>query len=232
MFRNEMEFRDYIGKLLEAEGHKVVKEVRVPEGYRIDLQAHKNNVSMGIEVKYEKRGISDAINKCYRLHRLPEFDQIYVAAPKMLISSDHIAYAKPLRVGLLGVREESVEWLIKSDNLKPPLLSGGSSLPNQIITPGKAFEVSKNIENRGEKVARYLEMYFMPGGPFATAEKARHKRSKLAPGESWQVVFKIRVKKSTRPGKYPLYITCTAENLKRSDTVWEIEIQPEGRIDK
>ena len=228
MFKNEKEFRDHIGKLLKAKGHKVVKEFRVPEGYRIDLRALKNNVSMGIEVKFERRGISDAINKCYRLHRLPEFDEVYVAAPKILISPDHIAYAQSLRIGLLGVGEKSFEWLIKSDRLKPPLLLGESGLPNQIITPGKTFEVSKHVENRGEKVARHLEMYFIPGGPFATAEKARYKRAKLAPGESWKVDFKIRVKKSTRPGKYPLYLACTAENVEKSDTVWEIEIQPEN----
>lgn len=232
MFRSEIEFRDHIGNLLEEDGHVVIKEFKVPENYRIDLLARKNNMSKGIEVKFEKRGISDDINKCYGLHRLPEFDQIYVAAPKILISSDHIAYAQRLRIGLIGVSEESIEWLIKSDILKPPLLSGGSGLPNQIITPGKTFEVSKNVENRGEKVARHLEMYFMPGGPFATAEKARYKRAKLAPGESWEVVFKIRVRKSARPGKYPLYLVCIAENVERSDTVWEIEVQPEEGTDK
>ncbi len=225
MFRNEKEFRNHIGKLLEEEGHKIVKEFRVPERYRIDLLAYKNDVSMGIEVKFEKRGISDAINKCYILHKLPEFDQIYVAAPKILISSDHIAIAQNLRIGLLGIKEDSIEWLIKSDSLKPPILLGGGSWPNQFFIPGNIFEVSKNVVNRGEKVARNLELYFMLGDPFASAEKARYKRKKLSPGESWKVTFKIRVKKSARTGKYPLCLTCIAENVERSDTIWEIEIR-------
>lgn len=227
MFKNEKEFRDHIEKLLTDDGHEVEKEFKVPERYRVDLRAVKDNVSKGIEVKFEKRGIADAINKCYRLHQLPEFDEVYVAAPKIFISQEYIGFARNLRIGLIGVSEKSFEWLIKSKSLKPPILSGSSTFPKQIITPGKTFVVHKSVTNDGEKIARNLEMYFTLGGPFATCDKARYKRKRLAPDESWEVVFEIRVKKSARPGKHPLYLACAAENEEKSHTVWKIEIQPE-----
>ena len=232
MFKSEKEFRDHTAELLEADGHKVIKEYRVPEGFRVDILAHKNNVSRGFEVKFEKRGIVDDINKCYGLHRLPEFDEIYVAAPKIFLSSDLIAFAENLRIGVLGVKEDSIEWLLESHTLGPPRLSGGSSLPKQTITPGSTFEVSRRVGNGGEKVVRHLEMYFIPGGPFATAKTSRYKRAKLAPGETWEEVFIIRFKKSVRPGKYPLYLTCIGENVERIGNIWEIEIQSEEEPEK
>ena len=154
MFRNEKEFRDYIEKFLKAEGYEVKKEVNVPEGYRIDLLARKDDLSIGIEVKYERQGIHDDIMKCHNLHKLPEFDEMYVAAPKILVSEDHVAHARSLRVGMLGVVEESVDYLVKSDRLNPAQLGGGGGLPNQEIVAGGDFRVHRNVRNVGDKLAR------------------------------------------------------------------------------
>jgi hypothetical protein len=226
MFKNELGFRDFVASFLQKEGFNVQKEFRLPEGYRVDLLAVKDNVRSGIEVKLNKRGISDDISKGSILHKFPEFDHIYVAAPKMLISPEFIAYAKQLRIGIIGVKEDCIEWLLKSEKLRPAQLLGGSSLPKQVIAPGSIFEVLKNVKNHGEKVVRHLEMLFMPAGPFVTTsgEKSRFKRVKLLPGESWEVKFKIRVKKSAEIATYPLYLSCTADNSDRSDSLWDIEI--------
>ena len=206
MFKNELEFRNFVASLLEEEGFKIQKEFRVPEGYRVDLLAIKNDLRSGIEVKLDRRGISDDISKGTILHKLPEFDHIYVAAPKMLISSELISYAKLLRVGLLGIKEDSIEWLQKSEELEPAQLLGGGGYPSQ-VKPGSIFKVSRNVENRGKKVVRHLEMFFVRGGPFATApkEKSRYKLAKLSPGKYWDVEFKIKVRKSAKDETYPLY---------------------------
>lgn len=131
---------------------------------------------------------------------------------------------------MIGVEKESIKCFVKSGRLKPAVIGGGSTKPNQIIAPGKTFEMIKDVENRGEKVARNLEMFFVGGGHFVLAEKTpcKYKRAALGPGESWEVVFKIRVKKCVRPGIYPLLLACTARNADRSDTLWEIEVQGQG----
>jgi len=228
MFDNERNFRNHVARLLESEGHEVEEEFRVPEGYRVDLVARKDRITKGIEVKFEARGISDDLSKGKSLHRLPEFDEIYVAAPRMLISSSHIGFAERLRIGLLGVTETELKWLVKSQHLKPSTLMGGWSLPNQEIRPGLIIEARMDVTNHGEKVIRHLEMFFEPAGPFVNVErgKGRFKRAKLEPDEKWEEVFKIRIKKTARPGKYPLYLACVADNVERSGYIFEIVIPP------
>ncbi len=228
MFKNELEFRNFVASLLEEEGFKIQKEFRVPKGYRVDLLAIKNDIQSGIEVKIDRRGISDDISKGSILHKLPEFDHIYVAAPKMLISSELISYARLLRVGLLGIKEDSIEWLQKSEELEPAQLIGSGGHPSQ-VKPGSIFKVSRSVENRGKKVVRHLEMFFVRGGPFATVpkEKSRYKLAKLSPGKSWDVEFKIKVKKSYKDETYPLYLSCIADGIKASDMVFNIEIASE-----
>ncbi len=230
MFKNESEFRNFVASLLEKEGFSIQKEVRVPEGYRVDLVATKNDLRSGIEVKLDHRGIADDISKGSILHKFPEFDHIYVAAPKMLISSELVSYAKQVRIGILGVKEDSVEWLQESQELRPAQLSGGGGYPNQ-VEPGSIFRVSSNVHNQGEKVARHLEMFFIPGGPFATApkEKSRHKLDKLAPNEEWDVEFKVKVRKSAKHGTYPLFISCTADGMKAVDRVFNLNVTCGGR---
>lgn len=131
MFRNEQDLKDFVASMLEKEGFKILsKEFRVPEGYRVDLWVEKNNRKYGIEVKLDRRGISDDISKGSILHKLPEFDYIYIAAPNILISKELIDYAKRLRIGIIGVKENSIEWLQESHMLAPANLMGGYSLPD------------------------------------------------------------------------------------------------------
>jgi hypothetical protein len=226
MIKNELELRDHIALLLEKEGFAVQKEFKVPEGYRVDILAEKDNKKLGIEVKINQRGISDDISKCSILHKMPEFDYFYVAAPKILIHSELLAYAKRIRIGIIGVEGESLEWLQKSEELKSSYLLGGGSLPNQEYYPGAKFEVSKEVIIEGEKIVRNLEIFFIPSGPFITAprHKSRFKKSKLKPKEKWDVTFRIKIKKSIRVETYPLYISCTADKVETSHQVWHIKI--------
>ena len=157
MLNSEHDFINHIIVILKREGYQIENETRVPEGYRVDLKAFKENETFGIEVKFEKRGISDDISKCYKLHQLPEFDRVYVAAPKILISDDHIAFARNLKVGILGVDHDSIIKVSESDKLKSAELQSGASLPKQMITPGKSFVVSKTVRNLGGKPVRRID---------------------------------------------------------------------------
>lgn len=72
------------------------KEVRISRGYRVDLLAEKDGISRAIEVKISPRGIMDDISKGYRLLRLPEITEVYVATLSELIDEDHLAYAQQI----------------------------------------------------------------------------------------------------------------------------------------
>lgn len=226
MVRNELEFRDLVATLLQREGFVVKKEFGLPEGYRVDLLAIKEDIRSGIEVKLKQRGISDDISKASMLHKMPEFDHFYVAAPKILVSSDLVSYAKLLRIGILGVEQDSLEWLQESEKLKPAQLLGSGSIPNKVSLSCPVFEVTKGVKNHGGKMARDLEMFFMPSGPFVTApkEKSRFKLARLGPEESWDVKFTVKIKKSAKPGSYPLYVSCTAKDMKPLESVWQIPV--------
>lgn len=231
MVKNETEFRDLVASLLKKEGFSVQKEIKLPEGYRVDLLAEKDGVKKGIEVKLNQRGISDDISKGTQLHTMPEFDHIYIAAPKILISKEICRYANRVRIGIIGVEKDSIEWLVESQKLKPTQLLGGCSLPGHPKHPGSVFEVLKDVRNDGEKIVRHLEMSFTPSGPFVTApkEKSLFKRKKLSPGEVWKENFKIKIKSSAKPGTYPLYLSCTADNVEPSESSFDINITSEKR---
>lgn len=226
MVRNELEFRNLVATLLQREGFVVKKEFALSEGYRVDILATKDDIRSGIEVKLKQRGISDDISKAATLHKMPEFDHFYVAAPRILVSSDLLSYAKLLRLGIIGVEKDSLEWLQKSEKLKPAQLLGSGGIPNQVSLSRPIFEVTKAVKNHGEKIARHLEIFFIPSGPFVTSpqEKSRFKLARLAPEESWDVKFKIKIKKSAKPGTYPLYLSCTAQDIKPLENIWQIPI--------
>lgn len=228
MFRNEKELRDHTARLLKKKGFKVRKEFRIPEKYRIDLVATKNAIKNAIEVKYSPGDIENEINKCYTLHKFPEFDHVYVAAPAMLFSPDHVSFAKKVKVGLISVGPKSIKWLVKSQPLKPARIGWSSNTPSQNLVPGSRFHLTLRIENKGEKVARHLEGYVATGKPFASVGVKRIKRASLKPGGCWKVTFEIRIRDSAHAGKYPLYYKCTADNIEPCETVWHMIVESPG----
>ena len=228
MFKTESKIKSLLAMHLESEGFEVHKEFRVPEGYRVDLLAIRDDLRYGIEVKTSPRDISNDISKGTILHGLPEFDYIYAAGPKMLIPNELLGFAKQTRVGVIGIEEERIEWLQKSELLEPSQLLGGASLPGDVVSPGDSLEIRKHVSVHGGKVVRDLEMFFIPSGPFITLpkEKSCFKLKKLEPGKPpWEETFKIKVKKSSREGTYPLYISCMAPSVPPSQSVFYIEIK-------
>ena len=228
MFKTESNIKSLLAIHLESEGFEVRKEFRLPEGYCIDLLAIRDDSTYGIEVKTQPRGISNDISKGTVLHRFPEFDYFYVAAPKMLIPNELIDFAKQVRIGIIGIEEESIVWLQKSELLESSQLLGGAPLPKKIVSPGDTLEINRHISVHGEKVVRNVEMYFTPSGPFSVIPKAksRFKRKKLGPGDPpWENTFKIRVRKSSKEGTYPLYVCCTASNVQSTQSLFYIEIK-------
>lgn len=227
MFKTESKIKSLLADHLKADGFKVHEEITLPERYRVDLLAIKENQKHGIEVKTTPRGMSDDINKATILHRLPEFDYFSVAAPKIIIPDELLDFAKRVKVGVIGIEEEGIKWLQESELLENSQLLGGARLPKDIVSPGDSIDIHRYISIHGGKVVRNLEMHFIPSGPFITypKRKYRFKRKKLEPGElPWEETFKIKVKKTAREGTYPLYITCTAADIQPAGSVFYIKI--------
>jgi Holliday junction resolvase-like predicted endonuclease len=224
MARNEAEFRDQIADILRQQGFQVSLEYRIPEG-RIDILATKGDVRHGIEVKINQRGIADDIVKCWKLLKAPEVDELYVAAPDALLSSEHKIHAESLGVGIIAVTGTKLEWRIRSIQLEPANFGGGGSGYNhEEVRPGNIFSIYNHVTNRGFKIARDLEMYFTPAGPFvkASKENTRFKRPFLNPGEDWKETFMIKVKRDAKLGIYPLHFCTTSAYIKPSS--WKIDL--------
>ena len=224
MARNEGEFRDQIAGILKQQGFIVSTEYKLPEG-RIDILASRKNTKCGIEVKLNRRGIADDIVKCWKLLRVPELDELYVAAPDALLSEENSIHAKDLGVGILSVTGLKLNWILRSSRLKPAKLSaGGSGYNHEEIRPGNIFDIYWHFANQGQKIARDLETYFTPAGPFVKApnEKTRFQRASLLPGEDWKEIFKIKVKRNAKPGLYPLHFCATSGGLEPIS--WKLDL--------
>jgi uncharacterized membrane protein len=155
------------------------------------------------------------------LLKVPELDELYVAAPDALLSEDNNIHAKDLGVGLISVTGQKLNWIVKSSRLKSAKFSGtGSSYNPEEFIPGNVFALSWHMSNRGDKIARDLEMYFTPAGPFVKApkEKVKFKRSSLSPGEDWKETFKIKIRRNSKPGIYPLHLCATYSGIERASS--------------
>ncbi len=224
MARNEAEFRDQIADILKQQGFTVSTEYKLPEG-RIDILAIRKNLKCGIEVKLDRRGIADDIVKCWKLLKVPELDELYVAAPDALLSEENSIHAKDLGVGILSVTGPKLNWIIRSSRLKPAKLSaGGSSYNHEEVCLGNVFDIYWHVANHGQKIARDLEMYFTPAGPFVKApnKKTRFQRASLPPGEDWKETFKIKVKRNVKQGVYPLHFSATSVGIERIS--WKLDL--------
>ena len=227
MQKNETKFRDFIAELLIKAYFKIEKEYRLPGGKRVDILATKKKLRLGIEVKLIPRGVNDDISKANRLLQMPELDEVYVAAPVHVITNEHDAYAQMTGVGLIEVLEHSFKYRLKSQRRRPAELWGGGGLNGIDFAPGSIVELYYHVKNHGNKIARNAEMFFIPSGPFVKApnEKAKFKKSIIEPEEDWRNDFKIKVKKNIASGKYPLFIGCTADNIKSAGMKIDITIK-------
>lgn len=219
MVSNEIQLRNHIVNLLKKDGHETKTEVRLPEGFRVDILAEKEGVIRAIEVKKESRGIADDIVKCQKLLRLPEVSETYVAAPELIISPDHVTFASQIGVGVIIVTGSELKWEVKSRRAQEAILSGSWTHPS-VVKIGATFQVEVSVRNQGEKIARDLEGRCLPAGPFvpASGSKRRYNLSSLNPKNTWRIEFLIRVKPQTKAGTYPLFTTVTAEVVPKNWT--------------
>lgn len=226
MVSNEIQLRNHIVNLLTKNGHEIKTEVRLPEGFRVDILAEKDGVIRAIEVKKESRGIADDIVKCQKLLRSPEVSETYIAAPELLISSDHVAFASQIGVGVIVVTGSELKWEVKSRRAREATLSGSWTHPS-VVKIGEAFQVEVSVRNQGEKIARNLEGRCLPAGPFvfASGSRRRYILSSLNPKNTWSIEFLIRVKPQTTVGTYPLFTTVTAQNVAPSQNTLGIKVE-------
>jgi len=224
MAKNEAEFRNQIADILKQQGFEVSLEYKIPEG-RIDIFATKGDVRHGIEVKINQRGIADDIVKCWKLLRVPEFDELYVAAPDALLSNEQMIHAKELGIGIISMTGSTLTWIVRSTQLEAARFGGGGSGYNpDDVRPGSVFNIYNHVVNSGQKIARDLEMYFTPAGPFVRAQKerTRFRRSSLGPGEDWKENFKVKVKSGAKSGIYPLHFCTISDSI--APASWKTDI--------
>lgn len=222
---NEAGLRSHVVNLLRQDGYEVQTEVQLPERFRVDIYAQKEGVTRAIEVKRESRGIADDIIKCQKLLQFPEVTEAYVAAPDLLISPDHLVFASSIGVGVISVTSSELKWVAQSWRLEEARLGGSRSYPSSVAT-GQVFEVKVTVSNQGKKIARHLEGRWLPAGPFAfaTGSKRKYARSSLHPDDSWVFQFLIKVRPKTTPGAYPLFTIATAQNVRASESTFNIKV--------
>ena len=224
-FRNERQFSEYVEGLLRRQGFEVSREVSVERGYRVDLVAAKEGTRIAIEVKFTARDVADAIVKAKRLLQSPSIDEAYACAPVALISEEARVLADDLRVGLIGVESGQLLWLRTSDRLKPSYLSMSGGYPSR-VKAGQTFEVAGYVRNMGEKLALDVKFSYLSAGPFVRPRGTpkEWKRQFMQPLEEWRQLMPVKAKPNAPAGKHPLLLWTTSRNVRRSDSLCEIEI--------
>ena len=245
MWETESELRDFIKKKLEETNHRVKTEVTI-RGFRIDLIAEKEEsiekletekmavdivgtkkVIKCIEVKLHNRNeIYNAINKCINLSYFPELDEVYVAFPEIYLNKEIEEILKMHPIGAILVTKEKCEIIPPYRSRKPPNLHPTSSRPFKAVI-GKIFEIYLGAYNDGEKNAYNVKFKWKPAKPFKIpfGEKNIKTVSKIEPGQSVSMPFKIEVRPKSKPGKYGIFASISAEGLDPISTSFEIPIE-------
>jgi len=237
MFRDEHQFTNQVVHALEVVGFGVKREVRVPGRWRRDIVATKDDVRIGIEVKFTPRGLLDEIVKAQRILRIPQFDEMYVCGPKVFMSEDVRALASNLKVGLLAVTDAGeLVWVAKSPTLEAARLTVGGGYakprgkrPFDAVRPGGSVVFNAAVFNSGQKTAVNVEVFMVAAGPFVARRRSKSRARKpfLEGGPvAWQVRLECHLREGTPPGKYPLMISATADNAARDDDSVPFEVWP------
>ena len=227
MFANESTFTEHVEQALQRLGYTTQREVRVRTGHRLDILATKDDVKAGIEVKFERRGILDDLTKSHTLLPLPEVDEMYVCGPRVFMNEDARALADRLGIGLLAVRDNGdLEWVAPCSRLQPAELRF-SGVYTSLVEPGEDVTYNATIVNDGQKAAIDVEVRMVVAAPFVARHrsKARARRSMVNGQDMWTTTLACNMKRSVKPGKYPLLISLTAENLPRTDRKVEYEVR-------
>lgn len=230
-FQDEKALREHVCKKLIERGYEIIgTDAAVYGRKRVDILARKENKATVIEVKrFGRRGIADDIRKLERLAFVPEIDFFYVAVPKIILQDDILGFAKQLGVGVIGVTEQGLEWLVDSEEKHPSKLRRSSSLPN-IVRPGEIFEFRMSVKADGAKMARNIEIMYMPAWPFRMPKGERNHKviKELMPGKEKEVSFKIRVENDAEEGSHPLFSRMTRPGTAAVDSLYHIKVKKEA----
>jgi len=229
--KSHSELMGLIKRKLEEQGYTAKLEATAYKGVRVDLLARKDGETLAIEVKTSRMSVFDALGKSEKLRIQPDIDFVYIAAPKGIIEEDILNFAKYPRigVGVIGVTEQDIEWLVKASKKDPANLSGGYSYRSS-VTPGEIFPLRIDVENRGGKIARNIEVSYIPVDPFTVppGEVSQKKIDELLPEERRSPEFRVKVKEEAEPGRYFLFTKRSAQGLKPDAYVIEVEVKPKG----
>lgn len=233
LFRNEDSLRDYVLEKLKLEGYKIIgTEVVIYGRKRVDILAkNAKNKTVAFEVKRSgRKQIADDITKLDRLGFVPEIDLFYVAVPKMNLQNDLVSFAKRLRVGVVGITDSGLDWLVQSEERQRSELRLSSSLPN-LVRPGQTFEFRVVVKAVGEKTVQNIQVMYMPASPFRVPKGERNRRNikELMCGNEKRVSFKIRVEEDAEEGKYPFYIYITRSGAKPRDQLHQVIVKSEAQ---
>lgn len=229
-FPNEAALTDFVANKLEQERYQVSREVTIYPRRRVDILAKKPEKNIVVQVKLHERGISDDISKSEELLIMPEIDLVYIAAPKLHLSDHLMGFAKRLGVGVIGVTDQGIEWLIEGEKSSSARLSLGASHKTAVYV-GETFEIKLSANNNGGKIARNISFMYLPAYPFRLPKGEKNRRSvkQLEPGKNVEVSFKIKVQSDAPSKKYPLYTRVTAEQQEPREDVFWIEVVPPPR---
>ena len=245
MWENESELRDFIKKKLEEMGHYVKSEVTIRR-FRIDLIAEKEidiekaegdyasvifpgikKVVKAIEVKLNNRGeIHNAISRCINLSYFPEFDEVYVAFPKFYLTKEIQVTLQKHPIGAILVTEDGIEIITPPRTRKPASLHASFGQPPKVII-GKIFDISIGAYNDGEKNAYNVKFRWKPAKPFKRPKGEKNVKtvSKIEPGQSVSMSFKVDIRPKINPGKYLLFTIISADRLEPIFNQYEIQVE-------
>lgn len=233
LFKDEKALRKYVCEKLIEEGYELIgTDAAVYKRKTVDILARKENKTTAIEVKRSgRRGIADDIGKLERLAFVPEIDFFYVAVPKMNLQDDILAFANRLEVGVIGVTELGIEWLVESKEKDPSPLRRSVSLPST-VEPGGTFEFRISIMAAEAKMVRNTEIMYMSAWPFRVPKNERNHRviKELMPGKEESVSFKIRVENDAEEGYRPLFSRITRPGMKADNSLYRIKVSKRREI--
>jgi tetratricopeptide (TPR) repeat protein len=223
------ELMDIIKRYYEEKGYSVKLETNIYKGICIDLLVEKDDKTLAIEVKKYRKEIFEALNVSERFRMIPEIDLLYIAAPNSILEEDILKFAQLLGVGILRVTEKEVEELREASVTNKANLTDGSSYPTSVV-PGQIFSLRHQIENIGGKIARNIEISYIPVDPFIVPpeEVSKMKIDELFPQNKTSSELRIKVKEDTEAGWYPLFTKRSAQNIELNTSIIQIEVRPKG----
>lgn len=142
----------------------------------------------------------------------------------MFCGKDEEKFANMLGIGLIGVTEQDIEYLIVPQKITPLYLQKSVSYPN-LIYPGEEFQITYSIVPKN-KIISNLQIEYVPSGPLRCPEGNKNRTSilEIPLDEREEVILKIKVRENTKPGSYPLMIKTACEGMETDYDLFHIPV--------